>query len=228
MSTDEQKPTGKPLSPPRVVAFLRNGIFSKKRSSRLQQVIMEAERLENAIEAERLHHGPGTFVITQHGDDSPMACHPSSLFADTTDSDGWTQVGSECYTSKALLPLYVLRFRGFDDGRYIIFNDMSWRMKIRSVVSGNEAFLSVCSVRTHGLLCPLSSDQPPSRTATICALGGAHFKPDTPPPTHRGRQRFQHQSGDDGKLTEPSQLDGSDAGMHFVFNKGTPKVSTTF
>lgn len=29
-------------------------------------------------------------------------------------------------------------------------------------------------------------------------------------------------------LTEPSQLGRSDAGMCFVFNKGTAKVSTTF
>jgi hypothetical protein len=29
-------------------------------------------------------------------------------------------------------------------------------------------------------------------------------------------------------LTEPSQLDRSEAGMPFVFNKGIPKVSTTF
>ncbi|MBZ5727924.1 MAG: hypothetical protein LAP87_23385 [Acidobacteriia bacterium] len=29
-------------------------------------------------------------------------------------------------------------------------------------------------------------------------------------------------------LTEPSQFDRSDAGMSFVFNKNTPKVSTTF
>jgi len=31
-----------------------------------------------------------------------------------------------------------------------------------------------------------------------------------------------------GKLTEPSQFDRSEAGISFVFNKGTPKVSTTF
>jgi hypothetical protein len=31
-----------------------------------------------------------------------------------------------------------------------------------------------------------------------------------------------------GKLTEPSQFGRSDAAMHFVFNKGTAKVSTTF
>jgi CheY-like chemotaxis protein len=30
------------------------------------------------------------------------------------------------------------------------------------------------------------------------------------------------------KLAQPSQFDRSDAGMRFVFNKGTPKVSTTF
>jgi hypothetical protein len=29
-------------------------------------------------------------------------------------------------------------------------------------------------------------------------------------------------------LAEPSQFDRSEAGMPFVFNKGTPKVSTTF
>jgi hypothetical protein len=29
-------------------------------------------------------------------------------------------------------------------------------------------------------------------------------------------------------LAEPSQFDRSEAGISFVFNKGTPKVSTTF
>jgi hypothetical protein len=33
--------------------------------------------------------------------------------------------------------------------------------------------------------------------------------------------------GDFG-LAEPSQFGRSEAGMHFVFNKGTAKVSTTF
>jgi hypothetical protein len=31
-----------------------------------------------------------------------------------------------------------------------------------------------------------------------------------------------------GVLAEPSQFDGSEAGMSFVFKKGTLKVSTTF
>jgi hypothetical protein len=31
-----------------------------------------------------------------------------------------------------------------------------------------------------------------------------------------------------GILAEPSQFDRSEAGKSFVFNKGTPKVSTTF
>jgi hypothetical protein len=30
------------------------------------------------------------------------------------------------------------------------------------------------------------------------------------------------------RLTEPSQFDRSEAGISFVFNKGTAKVSTTF
>lgn len=204
MSTDQQDPT--PEFPPRVVLFSRE-IHSAERAAKLQELIAQSAKLD---------HPRGKMVITQHGDDSPMACHTGSLFADTQHK--WNQVAKECYTSKANKPLKLLQFYGFDDGDYIIYTEMSWRLKLRSVVNGNEAFMSICSVPTNGLLCPLSSDEPPSSTATICALGGAHFNPecDIPQP-YNARHRFQHQpGGDDGSLADVVLTVGSSFSAKFT------------
>ena len=187
--------------PPRLVFLLQAGFPSGRKASLMPAIVAEINQLDN-----RSKHGG----IEQHVGPSPMACNTGSLFLDTVDTKGWIQVGTECYTSNTDSPLYLLLFLGFDDGDYTILTNMSWRMKFRSVVNAQEAFFTVCSVPTHGLLCPLSSDEPPSSTATICALGGAHFQSDTPPspatpsaPQYKDRKRFQHQSGGtDGILAD--------------------------
>jgi len=182
MSTEQPEHTERKR--PHVLTFFRDGGLIAKKPGELLLLLRE-------IEVSVITTGDGA-------KDSPMAINSSSVFADT--AHDWKKVDDKCHKSMAKLPLYLIRFTGFDDGDWIIVTDMSWSMNVHSRVDGQDANFSVCSVPTSASVCTLSSDQPPTSTATICALDNADFQSEAKfPKRYNARHSFRHQPGKNGK-----------------------------
>jgi hypothetical protein len=143
-----------------LMSFLRpHGIFAM-RKHQVQLFLKAVERI--------IPFGRGQAVTAK---DSPMpgCVAPGSISVLTSDQNKWKPVGNECYTSDLNLPLYLIHFGGFDEGDCLIFTDISWRVTVRSNVSGRNARFFVCSVPPSGSECGVANDKEPTPKATICA-----------------------------------------------------------